>query len=268
MEWSLGGRKPTAAGARPGAAGAGGMPAAEIRNLLLQRSWGQEALHRAALLGEQRSLAASAVADQLQRSLEELEHAGSDAKLHELRSHTRSLLAMRGSLAAAGPSQQLGQRQMQQQHASESALLRREHASESALLRRELGAADRALAQQRAIHRDHARYSALLRSELGAAEADLARAQQHAIDQDLEARVRHRVVLAELDLPSAAAARAPSPAPTPPGLAAAFGRLATAIEAVAPLVREQEYKELYDAALAVHVACRARPRGDASEVHI
>ena len=125
---------------------------------------------------------------------------------------------------------------------SESALLRREHASESALLRRELGAVDRALAQQRAIHRDHARYSALLRSELGAAEADLARAQQHAIDQDLEARVRHRVVLAELDLPSAAAARAPSPAPTPPGLAAAFGRLATAIEA-APLVREQEYKE-------------------------
>ena len=160
---------------------------------------------------------------------------------------------------------------MQQQHASESALLRREHASESALLRRELGAADRALAQQRAIHRDHARYSALLRSELGAAEADLARAQQHAIDQDLEARVRHRVVLAELDLPSAAAARAPSPAPTPPGLAAAFGRLAAAIEAVAPLVREQEYKELFDAALAVHVACRARSspqRGDASEVHI
>ena len=258
MEWSLGGRKPTAAS---------GNPAAEIRDLLLQRSWGQEALHRAALLGEQRSLAASAVAEQLQRSLEELEHAGSDAKLHELRSHTRSLLAMRGSLAAAGPSQQM---QQQQQHASES-LLRREHASESALLRRELGAADRALAQQRAIHRDHARYSALLRSELGAAEADLARAQQHAIDQDLEARVRHRVVLAELDLPSAAAARAPSPAPTPPGLAAAFGRLATAIEAVAPLVREQEYKELYDAALAVHVACRARTspqRGDASEVHI
>ena len=242
------------------------MPAAAIRDLLLQRSWGQEALHRAALLGEQRSLAASAVAEQLQRSLEELEHAGSDAKLHELRSHTRSLLAMRGSLAAAGPSQlaservSAGQRQMQQQHASESALLRRE-----------LGAADRALAQQRAIHRDHARYSALLRSELGAAEADLARAQQHAIDQDLEARVRHRVVLAELDLPSAAAARAPSPAPTPPGLAAAFGRLATAIEAVAPLVREQEYKELFDAALAVHVACRARSspqRGDVSEVLI
>ena len=263
MEWSLGGRKPTAASA--------GMPAAEIRDLLLQRSWGQEALHRAALLGRQRVAATNAVSEQLQRSLEELEHAGSDAKLHELRSHTRSLLAMRGSLAAAGPSQQLGQRQMQQQHASESALLRREHASESALLRRELGAADRALAQQRAIHRDHARYSALLRSELGAAEADLARAQQHAIDQDLEARVRHRVVLAELDLPSAAAARAPSPAPTPPGLAAAFGRLATAIEAVAPLVREQEYKELFDAALAVHVACRARSspqRGDASEVHI
>ena len=246
------------------------MPAAEIRDLLLQRSWGQEALHRAALLGRQRAEATNAVAEQLQRSLEELEHAGSDAKLHELRSHTRSLLAMRGSLAAAGPSQQLGQRQMQHQHASESALLRREHASESALLRRELGAVDRALAQRRAIHRDHARYSALLRSELGAAEADLARA-QHAIDQDLEARVRHRVVLAELDLPSAAAARAPSPAPTPPGLAAAFGRLATAIEAVAPLVREQEYKELFDAALAVHVACRARTspqRGDASEVHI
>ena len=244
------------------------MPAAAIRDLLLQRSWGQEALHRAALLGRQRVAATTAVSEQLQRSLEELEHAGSDAKLHELRSHTRSLLAMRGSLAAAGPSQQM---QQQQQHASESALLRREHASESALLRRELGAADRALAQQRAIHRDHARYSALLRSELGAAEADLARAQQHAIDQDLEARVRHRVVLAELDLPSAAAARAPSPAPTPPGLAAAFGRLATAIEAVAPLVREQEYKELYDAALAVHVACRARTspqRGDASEVHI
>ena len=83
--------------------------------------------------------------------------------------------------------------------------------------------------------------------------------------------MRHRVVLAELDLPSAAAARAPSPAPTPPGLAAAFGRLAAAIEAVAPLVREQEYKELFDAALAVHVACRARSspqRGDASEVHI
>ena len=264
MEWSLGGRKPTAAS---------GNPAAEIRDLLLQRSWGQEALHRAALLGRQRVAATNAVSEQLQRSLEELEHAGSDAKLHELRSHTRSLLAMRGSLAAAGPSQQaaLGQRQMQQQHASESALLRREHASESALLRRELGAADRALAQQRAIHRDHARYSALLRSELGAAEADLARAQQHAIDQDLEARVRHRVVLAELDLPSAAAARAPSPAPTPPGLAAAFGRLATAIEAVAPLVREQEYKELFDAALAVHVACRARTspqRGDGSEVHI
>ena len=252
MEWSLGGRKPTAAS---------GNPAAEIHDLLLQRSWGQEALHRAALLGRQRVAATNAVSEQLQRSLEELEHAGSDAKLHELRSHTRSLLAMRGSLAAAGPSQQ----------ASESALLRREHASESALLRRELGAADRALAQQRAIHRDHARYSALLRSELGAAEADLARAQQHAIDQDLEARVRHRVVLAELDLPSAAAARAPSPAPTPPGLAAAFGRLATAIEAVAPLVREQEYKELYDAALAVHVACRARTspqRGDGSEVHI
>ena len=244
----------------PGAAGADGMPAAELRDLLLSRSWGQEALHRAALLGRQRVAATNAVAEQLQRSLEELEHAGSDAKLHELRSHTRSLLAMRGSLAAAGPSQQLGQRQMQQQHASESALLRRE-----------LGAADRALAQQRAIHRDHARYSALLRSELGAAEADLARAQQHAIDQDLEARVRHRVVLAELDLPSAAAARAPSPAPTPPGLAAAFGRLATAIEAVAPLVREQEYKELFDAALAVHVACRARSspqRGDGSEVHI
>jgi len=244
------------------------MPAAAIRDLLLQRSWGQEALHRAALLGRQRVAATNAVSEQRQRSLEELEHAGSDAKLHELRSHTRSLLAMRGSLAAAGPSQQM---QQQQQHASESALLRREHASESALLRRELGAADRALAQQRAIHRDHARYSALLRSELGAAEADLARAQQHAIDQDLEARVRHRVVLAELDLPSAAAARAPSPAPTPPGLAAAFGRLATAIEAVAPLVREQEYKELFDAALAVHVACRARSspqRGDGSEVHI
>ena len=259
MEWSLGGRKPTAAS---------GNPAAEIHDLLLQRSWGQEALHRAALLGRQRVAATNAVSEQLQRSLEELEHAGSDAKLHELRSHTRSLLAMRGSLAAAGPSQQM---QQQQQHASESALLRREHASESALLRRELGAADRALAQQRAIHRDHARYSALLRSELGAAEADLARAQQHAIDQDLEARVRHRVVLAELDLPSAAAARAPSPAPTPPGLAAAFGRLATAIEAVAPLVREQEYKELFDAALAVHVACRARTspqRGDGSEVHI
>jgi len=226
------------------------MPAAELRDLLLQRSWGQEALHRAALLDRQRVAATNAVAEQLQRSLEELEHAGSDAKLHELRSHTRSLLAMRGSLAAAGPSQQ---------------------ASESALLRRELGAADRALAQQRAIHRDHARYSALLRSELGAAEADLARAQQHAIDQDLEARVRHRVVLAELDLPSAAAARAPSPALTPPGLAVAFGRLATAIEAVAPLVREQEYKELFDAALAVHVACRARSspqRGDGSEVHI
>ena len=236
------------------------MPAAELRDLLLQRSWGQEALHRAALLGRQRVAATNAVAEQLQRSLEELEHAGSDAKLHELRSHTRSLLAMRGSLAAAGPSQQ----------ASESAL-RREHANESALLRRELGAADLALADQRRAFRDHARYSALLRSELGAAEADLARAQQHAIDQDLEARVRHRVVLAELDLPSAAAARAPSPAPTPPGLAAAFGRLATAIEAVAPLVREQEYKELFDAALAVHVACRARSspqRGDGSEVHI
>ena len=256
MEWSLGGRKPTAAS---------GNPAAEIRDLLLQRSWGQEALHRAALLDRQRVAVTNAVAEQLQRSLEELEHAGSDAKLHELRSHTRSLLAMRGSLAAAGPSQTWTR------DASESALLRREHASESALLRRELGAADRALAQQRAIHRDHARYSALLRSELGAAEADLARAQQHAIDQDLEARVRHRVVLAELDLPSAAAARAPSPAPTPPGLAAAFGRLATAIEAVAPLVREQEYKELFDAALAVHVACRARTspqRGDGSEVHI
>ena len=254
MEWSLGGRKPTAAGARPGAAGANGMPAAEIRDLLLQRSWGQEALHRAALLGRQRVAATNAVAEQLQRSLEELEHAGSDAKLHELRSHTRSLLAMRGSLAAAGPSQTWTR-----------------DASESALLRRELGAADLALTDQRRAFRDHARYSALLRSELGAAEADLARAQQHAIDQDLEARVRHRVVLAELDLPSAAAARAPSPAPTPPGLAAAFGRLATAIEAVAPLVREQEYKELFDAALAVHVACRARsspPRGDASEVHI
>ena len=79
---------------------ADGMPAAAIRDLLLQRSWGQEALHRAALLGRQRVAATTAVSEQLQRSLEELEHAGSDAKLHELRSHTRSLLAMRGSLAA------------------------------------------------------------------------------------------------------------------------------------------------------------------------
>ena len=50
-----------------------------------------------------------------------------------------------------------------------------------------------------------------------------------------------------------------------------MGSSFAAIEAVAPLVREQEYKELFDAALAVHVACRARTspqRGDASEVHI
>ena len=164
---------------------------------------------------------------------------------------------MRGSLASAGPSQQM----QQQQHAAVAAAAR--HASESALLRRELGAADRALAQRRAIHLT-TRGTRRCCGRVGAAEADLARA----VDQDLEARVR-----TASSSPSSTCRRprrrAPSPAQAPPGLAAFAARHRD--RAVAPLVREQGYKELFDAALAVHVACRARSspqRGDGSEVHI
>ena len=122
--------------------------------------------------------------------------------------HAPSLLAMRGSLAAAGPSQQLGQRRC-----SSSTRASRRSCGASTRASRRCCAASSAppTARSRSSARSTATTrgsSAPLRSELGAAEADLARAQQHAIDQDLEARVRHRVVLAELDLPSAAAARA------------------------------------------------------------